>query len=501
MSDVLDDYSDLELNEADLLLLDAPPEQPLSRNTLVYGSEAYCASYRHSLTLATQRATGITPHPWQLDCALASHLGRDVFVLAGTGFGKTLAFMMSCFLDSTLTVWLISPLNALGNQQAKTFSDWGLRAIAVNATTNYPGLYKARKTAYILAFFIISSIEAFLDTTRLLPAIKSPELAKRGRQMIVIDEAHVLVSWVDGFRPLYSLAGDLKLILTHKTPYVAATATANNLAQKTIKKMLRFGQDSLTINLGNHRSNLAFSVHRLKHAARSVMEILDYFPSRTELSGFTLIFVDSRPLAYVILHILRQYIVPELRSAIDIYHACRGEYDKMLLAASFEREDGIRVMITTEALTLGINFRIVSLVIQFMAPTNLETALQRMGRGGRDGSIICEAVMMVQDSLFEDSKEGLKQAEKAKKGNEPAPTAKPSKKAAKAIEGSNKKPRRSTKEYSDGIRRFINTTGCRVDVLDQEYDNPPRPEGEVCPCDSHRVSRTEETFLERMKRL
>lgn len=141
-------------------------------------------------------------------------------------------------------------------------------------------------------------------------------------------------------------------MLTHKTPYVAVTATANNLACKTIKKMLRFGEDSLTINLGNRRSNLAFSVHRLKHAAHSVMEILDYFPSRKELLGFTLIFVDSRPLAHIILHIIRQYLVPTLRSSVDIYHACRGEYDKRLLAAGFEREDGIRVMICTEALTM-----------------------------------------------------------------------------------------------------------------------------------------------------
>lgn len=142
MSDPLDKYSDLELDERDLLLLDRDLEQPPSRDALVFGSEAYCVSYKKSLALATKRATGIDPYPWQLDCSLASHLGRDVFVLAGTGSGKTLAFMMNCFLDASITVWLISPLNALGNQQANTFRKWGLKAIAVNLTTDYPGLYK-----------------------------------------------------------------------------------------------------------------------------------------------------------------------------------------------------------------------------------------------------------------------------------------------------------------------------------------------------------------------
>jgi hypothetical protein len=118
MSDSPDEYSDLELDEQELLLLDGDLERPPSRGALVYSSGAYCASYKHSLALATRKATGIDPYPWQLDCSLASHLGRNVFLLAGTGSGKTLAFMMNCFLDSSLTIWLISPLNVLGNQQA-----------------------------------------------------------------------------------------------------------------------------------------------------------------------------------------------------------------------------------------------------------------------------------------------------------------------------------------------------------------------------------------------
>jgi ATP-dependent helicase YprA (DUF1998 family) len=162
MSDSPDEYSDLELDEQELLLLDGDLERPPSRGALVYSSGAYCASYKHSLALATRKATGIDPYPWQLDCSLASHLGRDVFLLAGTGSGKTLAFMMNCFLDPSITIWLISPLNALGNQQATTFRNWGLKAIAVNATTNYPGLYKVRSIAYIPAFYRIDIWEHYL---------------------------------------------------------------------------------------------------------------------------------------------------------------------------------------------------------------------------------------------------------------------------------------------------------------------------------------------------
>ncbi|KAF8600793.1 hypothetical protein BDV93DRAFT_400802, partial [Ceratobasidium sp. AG-I] len=61
---------------------------------------------------------GHTPHTWQVDSAVATHLGRDVCMIAGTVFGKTLPFVMNCWMDQHLLVWVVLPLNALGNQQA-----------------------------------------------------------------------------------------------------------------------------------------------------------------------------------------------------------------------------------------------------------------------------------------------------------------------------------------------------------------------------------------------
>lgn len=48
MSDSPDDFSDLELDERDLLLLDEDIERPPSCGAPVYGSEAYCTSYKRS---------------------------------------------------------------------------------------------------------------------------------------------------------------------------------------------------------------------------------------------------------------------------------------------------------------------------------------------------------------------------------------------------------------------------------------------------------------------
>jgi superfamily II DNA helicase RecQ len=144
----------------------------------------------------------------------------------------------------------------------------------------------------------------------------------------------------------------MRLILPGHTPYVAATATANLLTREAVRQVLRFGQDSVTVNLGNHRPNLAYSVHRMKKATSSVSEILEYFPDQTKLPGCTLIFVDSRPIGQLVLSLLRRHFIPSLRYKIQIYHAFRSDYAKEILASGFEKDGGFEVMICTEAMTL-----------------------------------------------------------------------------------------------------------------------------------------------------
>ncbi|KAG9097411.1 hypothetical protein FS749_006365 [Ceratobasidium sp. UAMH 11750] len=146
MSDCGEHYGDLVLTEElDQILnqpLDATPDESLAREDLVFGSDEYCADYKRRLTEKVQGVTKFTPHDWQLEAALAIHLGRDVFILAGTGFGKTLPFIMNCLLDPTMIVWIVTPLNALANQQARTFTEWKIPSIAVNSTTTHSGIYK-----------------------------------------------------------------------------------------------------------------------------------------------------------------------------------------------------------------------------------------------------------------------------------------------------------------------------------------------------------------------
>jgi ATP-dependent helicase YprA (DUF1998 family) len=157
----MSDYSDNEelvLTEDFLRVLDGPlddsldvPLDPAIRErVLELGSEDYCIDYKQRLVQKAQAIANITPYDWQLDAALATHLGKDVFILAGTGYGKTLPFVLNCWMDKSLIVWIVSPLNALANQQAKTFLQWGISATAVNSTTTSSELYRVCKRSHIL---------------------------------------------------------------------------------------------------------------------------------------------------------------------------------------------------------------------------------------------------------------------------------------------------------------------------------------------------------------
>ncbi|KAG8735730.1 ATP-dependent DNA helicase sgs1, partial [Ceratobasidium sp. 423] len=203
----------------------------------------------------------------------------------------------------------------------------------------------------------ISSIKAFMDTTRLLPIVKSPELAALGPQYFIIDEAHCIPKWGQHFRPQYMIVGTLRLLLTREIPMVTATVTANNLMRQVIKQSLRFGSNAFEVNLGNRRPNIVYLVHRLLNVSAVVAALLEYFHSKSELPGFTLIFVDSRKLGAQLLEALRQHVVPEIRGDIQLYHASRSEFDKKILAAGFERNDGFKAMFTTEALSLQFHCR------------------------------------------------------------------------------------------------------------------------------------------------
>lgn len=74
-------------------------------------------STRLELTTIFEEKFGAAPHDWQLDVTEALLLGLDCIVLAGTGSGKTIPFILPLMLRPNVQGLVISPLKVLQEDQ------------------------------------------------------------------------------------------------------------------------------------------------------------------------------------------------------------------------------------------------------------------------------------------------------------------------------------------------------------------------------------------------
>ncbi|KAF9222825.1 hypothetical protein BS17DRAFT_160414 [Gyrodon lividus] len=119
----------------------------------------YCSeTTRHALSANCETRTGRKPYPWQLDCSEACNLGMDCVILAGTGFGKTLPFTIPALLHPDKITIVLSPLNALEEDQARRFRQVGLKTAVVNHETFDSKLYQMPGSSSLT----ISAVRAYL---------------------------------------------------------------------------------------------------------------------------------------------------------------------------------------------------------------------------------------------------------------------------------------------------------------------------------------------------
>lgn len=91
---------------------------------------------RHDEIVAKCRETfGYIPNDWQLEAVTRILDGFDSVVIAGTGSGKSLVFMLPAVLCDTTIVMVVSPLKALQLEQSSMLYALGVSSAAVNEDT------------------------------------------------------------------------------------------------------------------------------------------------------------------------------------------------------------------------------------------------------------------------------------------------------------------------------------------------------------------------------
>ncbi|KAF7334751.1 P-loop containing nucleoside triphosphate hydrolase protein [Mycena sanguinolenta] len=378
------------------------------------------------------RNNGMIAHEWQVDIGEALHLGLDCSLIAGTGAGKTMPFVMPLFEESDKVIIIISPLNALEADQAARFRKMGLSAVAVNGDTYSSEVHK--EIQELKHRVIITSPDMCLQHDKFRQLISTPAFSKK-IAAFVVDEAHCISQWGDDFRTEYAKLGTLRAFVPLHVPFLMASATLPPLVLAQVRQSLHISPDtSYHVNLGTDRPNIAWFM-RLMKGAKSDLEALDFLISAHDSEDAiiellqTMVFFDDINLAMDALEHLRDRLPPRLRGAQTV------QMDKF-------RKGEIKILLTTEAAGMGCDIPHVEQVVQFMVPASLSIWMQRAGRAGRNFLIAARAILLVQPSVF-------------KEVNSKTPTDEVT--FQKSVEA--------------GLRAWIETEECRREVVDEYFNN------------------------------
>lgn len=309
---------------------------------------------------------------------------KDTFALMPTGGGKSLCYQIPALLFDGLTL-VISPLIALMKDQVDALRVNGIEAAYLNSTQTYHEqnliIEKARKKQLKLLYLaperLITSDrdrEGVIDpsqyTFKLSPMMNT--LLSMDISMIAIDEAHCISHWGHDFRPEYLMLAQLKQALPG-VPFIALTATADNLTRKDIVEKLALKDPAVFVSSFN-RANIRYTVEQKRN---SLEKLLGFLSERREQSG--IIYCLSRGST--------EKLADELqRSGYDAlaYHAGMDKEQRARHQELFLKDE-VKIVVATIAFGMGINKSNVRYVVHMDLPKNIEGYYQETGRAGRDG--------------------------------------------------------------------------------------------------------------------
>ncbi len=112
----------------------------------------------------------------------------------------------------------------------------------------------------------------------------------------------------------------------------------------------------------------------------------------------------------------------------------------------------------------------IALVVQFGVPESLGVWMQRAGRAGRSPAVQARAVMLVEQSVVQVVGAKKKSGETGGDDDDDSDFEEEEEK----LEDRATKDVKYKKQVEEYLRRWIETDGCRREVADAYFENPPR---------------------------
>lgn len=304
--------------------------------------------------------------PGQKEAVYTLLSGRDVLCVLPTGAGKSLCWQLPAIIRRELTV-VVSPLISLMRDQVEHLHSIGIPAVSLDSLMSHE-----EKDA---AFTLIRN-----GAVRIVYVSPERLMQQRFRQLcqeiqpwlVVVDEAHCVVQWGDGFRPAYTEIPSFIHCLPKRPVLCALTATADDTMRHAIDQQLHMIHPKRIV-LPVIRENLMYETKTSLDRTQDILRLCIESPSKT------VIFCRSRARTELLARLITGQGI-----ACACYHA--GLARDVRLATQQQFMDGsVQVLCATTAFGLGVDIPDIRRIIHDYLPDDLIDYVQQSGRAGRDG--------------------------------------------------------------------------------------------------------------------
>jgi superfamily II DNA or RNA helicase len=368
-------------------------------------------------------------------------LRGDVFLIARTGFGKSLIFQAYTVLTGKTTIQII-PMSKLGNEQYEGIRRLsGMKPCLITRESKQKNRRLLTEIANGQYTHVLLGPEQACSR-EFRQALKTP-LFRNQIGLIAIDEAHFIRQWGESsFRVEFTAIGELRAMLPQNVVWFACTATASQETQRAILKHSGFhaegsGQyQTEIIRTSIDRPNIQLCVlpipRKMQGNKKKGYPVLNFildegYDSNGTATPWkipkTIIFIDGRSRVRNCAESLRQLLLvytrvdtsyqqysqnPDERqycveNIIEEFTGHVAEHDQDIRYKEFLKSDSIiRIMVATNLLGTGMNMPDIDRVVVWGLPLDeiLDELWQRIGRAARLQSMNAIAYLFLPYWLF-----------------------------------------------------------------------------------------------------